>query len=271
MPPTIRHSAQFAKVQYILIERSVYAEYQTFQRNRDNISINYAHVDSVNIFHFIEEILTQPRNNPVQTFDRYNDIETWLREQWAGLFRELLLRMSSQQQLATLSAQVAQLSQLNETLKRYLEAVVTQVSPQEAPKIIAVESERLEEAQMHARLRRLPLISFLEGYNFPLAVLQNTLSQATSVDDFFDWLRRYSDRELLGHPSGILKAIRTMRTTQDEVDEARAVLGLPALNRDPWGGTRDNEEINNIQDEHQGPQPRTSDGAARRNTRTTNP
>src|SRR5262244_270849 len=33
---------------YILVERSVYAEYQTFQLNRDNDSINYAHVDSVN-------------------------------------------------------------------------------------------------------------------------------------------------------------------------------------------------------------------------------
>ena len=92
---------------YILIETSVYSEYQTFLRNKDSKSIEYAHVDSVNIFRLIEDILAKPRNNPVHTFERFVDIESWLREQWAGLFRELLHRMSNQQQIATLSSQIA--------------------------------------------------------------------------------------------------------------------------------------------------------------------
>ena len=56
---------------YILIERAVYAEYQTFLKNRENKQVTYAHVDSVNVFHFIDAILSQPRNNPIQTFDKY--------------------------------------------------------------------------------------------------------------------------------------------------------------------------------------------------------
>jgi len=63
---------------YILIERSVYSELQTFRKNRENQTITYAHVDSVNIFRFIEEILAMPRNNPIEQFDRYADIERWL-------------------------------------------------------------------------------------------------------------------------------------------------------------------------------------------------
>jgi hypothetical protein len=102
---------------YILIEAGVYSEYQTFLRNKDSSSINYAHVDSVNVFHLIEEILARPRNNPVHTFERFADIESWLREQWAGMFRELLNRKSQQQQLATLNSQVAELKAVNETLK----------------------------------------------------------------------------------------------------------------------------------------------------------
>ena len=51
---------------YILIEKGVYSEYRTFLKNKDRQDINYAHVDSVNIFRFIDEILSLPRNNPVQ-------------------------------------------------------------------------------------------------------------------------------------------------------------------------------------------------------------
>jgi len=68
------------------------------------IVVACAHVDSVNIFGLIEEILSKPRNNPINYFDRYTDIEAWLRDQWAGLFRELLSRMSNQQQLSSLNA-----------------------------------------------------------------------------------------------------------------------------------------------------------------------
>ena len=35
---------------YILVEKSVYADYETFLKNRDNNSIDYAHVVSANIF-----------------------------------------------------------------------------------------------------------------------------------------------------------------------------------------------------------------------------
>ena len=83
---------------YILIERAVYAEYQTYLLNKDNAQIKYAHVDSPNVFELIEHILSKHCNNPVYPFDRFADIQRWLREQWAGYFRELLNRKSSQAQ-----------------------------------------------------------------------------------------------------------------------------------------------------------------------------
>jgi hypothetical protein len=80
---------------YVLIERPVYAEYETYLKNKGNREISYAHVDSVNIFGLVEDILGQARNNPIQQFDKYSEIESWLREQWAGLFRELEARSES--------------------------------------------------------------------------------------------------------------------------------------------------------------------------------
>jgi hypothetical protein len=42
---------------YILIEKPVYSDFETYLRNKSNKTISYAHVDSVNIFHLIEEFL----------------------------------------------------------------------------------------------------------------------------------------------------------------------------------------------------------------------
>lgn len=139
---------------YILIERSVYAEYRTYLRNRDLKEITYAHVDSANIFLLIEEILSQPRNNPVHEFDRYQDIETWLKEQWSGYFKELLKQSSNRQQLLTLSAKIAELAEVNNTLKRYLEEVVSSVVPdkRESQNLIQEESKRLETAKQEIDL-----------------------------------------------------------------------------------------------------------------------
>src|SRR5262249_30488327 len=102
---------------FVLIEKGVYSEYQTFLRNKDNSNINFAHVDSVNIFRLVEDILSKPRNNPVMSFERSAEIESWLREQWSGLFRELLKNRSQQKQLFDLTGQVTELRAINETLK----------------------------------------------------------------------------------------------------------------------------------------------------------
>src|SRR3989344_5615463 len=130
---------------YVLVEQSVYSEYQTYLRNKDSTSVTYAHVDSVNIFKFIEHVLSLPRNNPTQTFEKFSDIERWLREQWAGLFREMLRRMSEQKKIAELAHQVEGLRDINNTLKTYLESLMQGVSPAESTRVIENERQRLEE------------------------------------------------------------------------------------------------------------------------------
>ena len=112
-----------------------------------------AHVDSVNVFRFIEEILSKPRNNPTHTFERFSDIEGWLREQWAGYFRELLQRQSQQQQLSALGAQVSELKAVNETLRKYLEAVMTGITPADSSRLIESEQRRLQELERNERIK----------------------------------------------------------------------------------------------------------------------
>ncbi|USE68785.1 hypothetical protein CTT31_06480 [Pseudoalteromonas maricaloris] len=87
---------------FILVEKAVFAEYETFLKNRENVTVEYAHVDSINVFLFLDEIISKRRNNPLHQFEKHTDIELWLKEQWAGLFRELIKRRGSNRQLQSL-------------------------------------------------------------------------------------------------------------------------------------------------------------------------
>lgn len=205
---------------YILVERAVYAEYQTFLKNRERKDVVYAHVDSANVFLFIEAILTQPRNNPVQTFDRYEEIEEWLKLQWAGLFRELLKQKSNQAQLVGLAAQVRDLSEVNKTLRRYLEQVVTKVTPQEASSLIKSEEARLADARILARLERNHYVNYItRGDVPPIESVRRALADSKSLDDF---LRR---AEEAGADLSRLRVVQRSSAALRDLNLAREIVG----------------------------------------------
>ena len=170
---------------YILIEAGVFNEFQTYRRNRENDSITYAHVDSVNIFKFIDEILHQKRNNAVHSFEKYTDIEYWLREQWAGLFRDFLTRRSGQKDLASLANQVSELTEVNRTLKKYIEMIVSQVAPgEESAEIIEYESKRLDEYRRIEQAKRLWIVEANErdiGVDYLTTI--KLIREASSLSD----------------------------------------------------------------------------------------
>jgi hypothetical protein len=215
---------------YILIERGVYAEYETYLRNKDNVGITYAHVDSVNIFQLIEGILVQPRNNPIQQFDRYGEIETWLREQWSGLFQELLQRMKSQAQLSGLQDQVTQLSELNKTLKVYLEEVVAHVAPKKSQTLIRTQTKRLENARVLQRVTSNPLVDFLaRSYGIPVEVIVKAAA-ADSLAEFFADVIRQSGSETL-KADVITLFSHTGKAVLNDFNSLRELLRLPPAER----------------------------------------
>ncbi|HSK74688.1 MAG TPA: DUF4062 domain-containing protein [Pyrinomonadaceae bacterium] len=210
---------------YILIERPVYSDYETYLRNKDNETISYAHVDSVNIFHLIEEILSQPRNNPIQQFDRYSDIEFWLKEQWAGLFRELLTRTSSQKQIASLASQVNELAEVNKTLKTYLEEVVSKIAPEKSAELIKSETERLEESIELEKIQQNPFAVYLkELHDIPYESLRNTLLKETTFEGFLNRLATISpSKDFKEDTKSILNDIAVAKR---DLNNIRKILGL---------------------------------------------
>ena len=186
---------------YILVERSVYAEYQTFRKNRDNENIDYAHVESINVFRLLDEILSQRRNNPFEQFDHHTDIEDWLREQWAGLFREYINRRSEQKQLASLSEQVQSLTSLNKTLERYLEQIISSVSEskEEAQRLIKEEKERQFTEKQMRDFENDELVALLSrDFGLSYRTLHQIYSNSQTFDELRVKLEEKLDQELGG-------------------------------------------------------------------------
>lgn len=130
---------------FIFIERNVYSEYRTYKANVDNVGVNYAHVDNVKIFEFVDQILSQKRNNQVCEFDKFEDISNWLRDQWAGLFAEYLRQRQDQKVLLNISGKIDELSQVSEALRTYTESLMKKVQPEGYDGLIQAESKKIEE------------------------------------------------------------------------------------------------------------------------------
>lgn len=131
---------------FIFVEKNVYSEYRTYKENRDSaFEVKYAYVDNVNVFKLLDEINSQDRNNTMRDFDKFEDISNWLRDQWAGLFADYLLKQRNNQILENMSTKIEKLSQITATLQEYTEIIMRKVEPDNSDEIIRKENEKIEE------------------------------------------------------------------------------------------------------------------------------
>lgn len=214
---------------YILVERSVFSEYETYKKNKGNDTIEYAHVDSINVFQLLESILKKSRNNPVHQFERHTEIEEWLREQWAGFFRELINRRSDQKQLSSLTDRVAELSSINASLQRYMEAVVSRVSSteEEANEIIKSEKDKLfADKQIREFLKVRKVNSLIESYDIDPNTVVDIFRHASSLENF----AKKCEEETEGIDAEDALALWADDPEHIEnINSARKILELPPL------------------------------------------
>lgn len=215
---------------YILIDKSVKSEYETFKNNRNNDSIKYAHVDSINIFHLIERILNLRKNNPVKEFENHSEIENWLKIQWAGLFQDLIKKRKDQAEISELSSQVSELANLNQTLKNYLEEIVTSTSKDKGSDLIKREQEKLEERRKIQKFKDHDLTSFFlrQKYIPDVDAAVEFVSKPKTLKEF---AKKWS--EFLDEDDGGKRLLNHWKNSAshiiDEINELRTILELPVL------------------------------------------
>lgn len=209
---------------YICIEASVDAEYQTYLKNKGKKGFKYAHVDSENIFRFIESIRNEPRNNPIKLFTRYSEIESWLKEQWAGYFRELIGKQSHAKEIVDIGKRIGDLAATTETLKRYLEEVISRVTPQKADpdKLIREENSRLKKALMDSEFTSIGYIRHLKTtHSIEFEKIRRALNESSTYPKFFS--------NLLGKKA--FPSCAASLHAFEEINEARKYLDLPEYSK----------------------------------------
>lgn len=87
---------------FIFIEKNVLTEYETYMANKGNDNVIYRYVDNPNIYKFIEEIKGLRNNNNIKGFETADDIKIYLKEQFAGLFKQFLMDSRRMKEISVL-------------------------------------------------------------------------------------------------------------------------------------------------------------------------
>jgi len=173
---------------YIFIEKNVLSEFGTYKKNKDNITVEYAHVDNINIFKLIDEIYTQKRNNLVREFENFSDISFWLREQWAGLFADYLSKKSEKSKLSDLSSQINDLKGINSVLKDYSENILRAIQPDKSESIITKQDKILRKRTLNKFVDNNMIEYILEESKKKVNVelLLTNFYESNNLDEFVD-------------------------------------------------------------------------------------
>ncbi|EJB5285230.1 DUF4062 domain-containing protein [Vibrio vulnificus] len=212
---------------YIVVEKSVMSEYETFKKNRDNQTINYAHVDSVNIFYFLDEILNKGRNNPLYQFEQPQEIENWLKAQWSGYFKALLENQSQSKQLTSLTNQVSELSSINNSLQRYLEKVIETVAGDKASEFIEQEHHKLSSEIVKLKLMTINLFDHLiNRYQVEYEDAIEAFIRPDSVLGILEEISKLTDQV---YPENLIERWQNDENILQNINTIRELLDTPPI------------------------------------------
>ncbi|MEM1036916.1 MAG: DUF4062 domain-containing protein [Pseudomonadota bacterium] len=210
---------------YILVESGVRSEYDTYLSNKNNETINYAHVDQKGVFEFLEHIFRLKRNNPVQSFERFSDIEVWLREQFSGLFKELLIRVSREKEVRDINQRISELNEINSTLKIYLEEIMSVTLPRH-DEIISSEKKRLLDSKKQNQALQSPLLDYIRlEHDISNENSLNALLDANNLRDFVDTLTRDHELSESGE-TDLLSMFSRSAGVVGDANDIREIFGL---------------------------------------------
>lgn len=110
----LKTALKLGKQVYIFVERAVLAEYNTYLANKETQGFTPASVNDARVYKFLEEVHSLSGRNPVHPFEISQEIVSFLKEQWAGLFQVLLQEYARQKEVIVLE----KLESTAETLDR---------------------------------------------------------------------------------------------------------------------------------------------------------
>lgn len=110
---------------FALVESSVYSDHFVYTKNKNNESVNHEEIEypssnSTKIFGFIDEVRSNSINNAIVPFKDFSDIESYLRQQWAGMMFSFLSSQNEKNRVADMMSYLVNVSDKIEFLSTQL-------------------------------------------------------------------------------------------------------------------------------------------------------
>jgi hypothetical protein len=121
---------------FAYVRNGVLSNHHIFRENRGKKFVNEIsypaidkQTDAENIFNFIDSVRKSPINNAFEGFDNFNEIESHLRKQWAGMFFEFLKTREIKTQIDATNHLLNNLEGANSKLEQLVKSLYLSTSP----------------------------------------------------------------------------------------------------------------------------------------------
>jgi len=104
---------------FIFVEKSVYADYETYLRNKHNENIVYAHTDDINVFTFISSL----EKSAIKFFDKIEDIEHYFANQISGMLFSYLENLKKESTAIELKNTMEQIQTVSNSMQEMLNLI----------------------------------------------------------------------------------------------------------------------------------------------------
>lgn len=86
---------------FTLVETGVYSDHNVYNKNKKDKpdiykNISYPNIDDIKIFDFVDEVRKNGKNNAIQPFRNFSDMEIYLKKQWAGMMYDFLIEKNKE-------------------------------------------------------------------------------------------------------------------------------------------------------------------------------
>lgn len=110
---------------FSLVEQAVHSDHYVYRQNLKNSNVNaqqiqYPSVDNYKIFEFMDEVRLSSINNALVPFHDFNDIENYLRQQWAGMMFSFLSQQNEEKRFLDTVSAIQEVNQRVEMLSRQI-------------------------------------------------------------------------------------------------------------------------------------------------------
>jgi len=141
-----------AKVRiFVLVERPVLDEHAVYMANKKNAhieasAITYPSVDSTQVFDFIERVRGEIVNNAIVPFSDFEDIESYLRQQWASMMNRFL---TTETEAVRVGSMLTALSTATDRIEFLTRTVVDSVGDKYSRLSVELYDEMLKHTVVH--------------------------------------------------------------------------------------------------------------------------